>query len=367
MNGILLAKFRLFIRKPWTFIFMSLFCVLFALFTSQGNIGQVTVPVYSDLPNGKDHPIVMSLEESDAYIFEYMEKAEVNELVSEGKREVGVYLMDDRYQLIIASESENIKLVEQFIGSIYQKTNQVKSVMAVADTDKQRQEIETIMKDSKDPLFTIEKENFRGEGTVIFDRKLQGLFGFTLFFVIYTIAFTVLHILEEKQWRVWDRMILSPLKKWQMYAANLVYSFILGYVQILLVFLVFRYISDVHFYGGFSKTLIVLVPYVFAIVALSMLITGLVKTVQQFNAVIPLVAVSMAMIGGAYWPLEIVSSDILLGLSKVVPITYGIELLKGVTVYGQSISTVLFPISILLLMGVLMMGIGINLMERRGT
>lgn len=104
---------------------------------------------------------------------------------------------------------------------------------------------------------------------------------------------------------------------------------------------------------------------IFAIVALSILITGVVKTVQQFNAILPIVAVSMAMIGGAYWPLEIVQSEIMLALAKVVPITYGMEVLNGAAVYGYTIDELIFPISILVLMGVLMTGIGIHLMEKR--
>ena len=62
-----------------------------------------------------------------------------------------------------------------------------------------------------------------------------------------------------------------------------------------------------------------IIPYVFSIVALSVLLTAIVKNVQHFNAVIPIVSVSTAMIGGAYWPLEIVESPILIALSKLNP------------------------------------------------
>ena len=55
---------------------------------------------------------------------------------------------------------------------------------------------------------------------------------------------------------------------------------------------------------------LLIIPYVFSIVALSILLTAIVKNVQQFNAVIPIVSVSFAMIGGAYWPLEIVESTV---------------------------------------------------------
>ena len=160
-------------------------------------------------------------------------------------------------------------------------------------------------------------------------------------------------------------MILSPVKKWEMYVANFIYSFVTGYVQVLLIFFIFRFFVGVDYNGQFIEACLLLLPYVFSIVALSILLTAIVKNVQQFNAVIPIVSVSSAMIGGAYWPLELVESPILLFLAKINPITYGMEILKGVAIYGYSFQELLFPISILLLMGVVMTGIGIRLMEKR--
>ena len=150
-----------------------------------------------------------------------------------------------------------------------------------------------------------------------------------------------------------------------MYVANFIYSFVAGYIQVFIIFLIFRYGVGVDFNGNFVEVCFLIIPYVFSIVALSILITAIVKNVQQFNAVLPIISVSSAMIGGAYWPLEIVESKFLLALSKINPLTYGMEVLNGVVVYGYPLEELLFPISILILMGVVMTGIGIHLMERR--
>ncbi|HLR09594.1 MAG TPA: ABC transporter permease [Bacillota bacterium] len=121
-----------------------------------------------------------------------------------------------------------------------------------------------------------------------------------------------------------------------------------------------------RFWRIFFEVLVLLVPYIiFAIVALSILITGLVKTVQQFNPVLSIVTLSMAMIGRAFWPLEVVESGWLLAIAKIVPVTHGVELMNGSVVYGRSMNELLFPVSVLLLMGVAMAGVGMHLMERR--
>jgi len=215
------------------------------------------------------------------------------------------------------------------------------------------------------PLFTIEKSSFKGAEAFVYDQSYHTLFGFTLFFVIYTIAYNVLSILIEKQEGLWDRIILSPVKKWEMYVGNFIFSFLSGYLQILLILFIFRFIIGEDFNGRFVAVCLLLLPYVFSIIALSILITALVKNTQQFNGIIPIVAVGSAMIGGAYWPIEIVESKFMIFLSKINPVTYGMELLNGAVVYRYPLDELFLPISILLLMGVVMTGIGIHLMERR--
>jgi ABC-2 type transport system permease protein len=367
MRGILFAKMKMFFRKPWLFVIMTAVCVMFAFFTSQGGVNKIPIPYSVVGGSDQTHLIVEELSQAEAFHFHKVTQDELKELVSEGKREAGLIIKESEFNIIISSRTSTTSLLQQVAGKAYGDVGQKEALKASAESKGiQAEEVGAWYSEAEEsPVFLIKQSSFKGTDTFVYDPKLQSLFGFSLFFVIYTIAYNVASILYEKREGVWDRMILSPIRKWEMYAGNLVYSFILGYIQLALIFLVFRYVTDVKFYGGFDKVLLLLVPYVFAIVALSMLITGLVKKVQHFNAVIPIVAVSMAMIGGAYWPLEIVDSPVLLALSKVVPLTYGMEALKGATINGWGLEQLMLPVSVLVLMGVLMMGVGINFMEKR--
>lgn len=367
MRGILFAKMKMFLRKPWLFVVMTAVCVMFAFFTSQGGVNKIPIPYSVVGGTDQTHLIVEELSQAEAFQFHEVTQDELKELVSEGKREGGLIIKESEFNIIISSRTSTTSLLQQVAGKAYGDVGQKEALKASAESNGiQSPEVDAWYSEAEEsPVFSIKQSSFKGSDTFVYDPKLQSLFGFSLFFVIYTIAYNVASILYEKREGVWDRMILSPMRKWEMYAGNLVYSFILGYIQLALIFLVFRYVTDVKFYGGFDTVLLLLIPYVFAIVALSMLITGLVKKVQHFNAVIPIVAVSMAMIGGAYWPLEIVESQVLLALSKVVPLTYGMEALKGATINGWGVEQLMLPVSVLVLMGVLMMGVGINLMEKR--
>ena len=69
---------------------------------------------------------------------------------------------------------------------------------------------------------------------------------------------------------------------------------------------------------------------------------------------------------GAHLPAvpSVVQPEVLM-LSKIVPVTYGMEALKGVAYYDYGWSELAGPLSIMCLFTVVCMGIGINLVERR--
>lgn len=218
----------------------------------------------------------------------------------------------------------------------------------------------------ENPALTLTKitQNNEGEG-FIYDSQLQGLFGMTLFFVIFTITFGLSTVVAEKRSGTWDRLILSPIKKWEVYIGYLSFCFTIGYAQIILMFLLFQHVFGFDLGERWGALLIIAAFYTFAIVALAMLLMGIVSKPEQLQAVIPVVAVSFAMLGGAQWPIEAVTNEIMLTLSKFIPVTYGMEALKGAALYNRSLFELSEPMVILLGFGILFMGMGINLMERR--
>ncbi|WP_019243218.1 MULTISPECIES: ABC transporter permease [Bacillus] len=368
MLGILLVKFRLIMRNPWSFIISTVSIIAFAYLLGANISNKVEVPVYSELPKNQSVEMIDILNKSNSFQYKIYKETEAVQRVEENKSELAVGLKDGEAVIVASSKGKNEQLIGYEVSKAYMNLMKKEIVLknAASVPTINQKNLEKKLDNLEDyNVFKIEKKGFKASDTLVYDSRLQSIFGFALFFSIFTIAFNVVTILIEKQEGVWNRMLLSPLKKWKMYTSNLLYAFIIGYAQIAIVFFIFRFGLGISFYGAFGKTLFILVPYVFCIIALTLLIAALVKTMQQFNVMIPLVAVSMAMIGGAYWPLEIVTSDTILTLSKIVPLTYAMEALKGATVYGHSWDALIFPTSIMLLMGVVMIGLGIKVIDRK--
>lgn len=365
MIGLLIARFRMLIRKPLAFILTTLACILFAWIMGISTSAKMEVPVFGSLSESEVDTLVQGLNKNESFEFVVFAEEEARNKVSEGSAEAAVHLKEDSFTLFRSGNTQNEQLIYQTVESFYKEMQQEAAFIELMEDTEKASEKWQEMKGN--PVVDISIVSYTDATGWVYDASLQSLFGFILFFSIFTVGFNVVEILRDKQSGMWDRLILSPVSKGAMYTANLLYGLILGYVQMALILVVFKYVAGVNFYGSFTKTLLLIIPYLFTVVALSLLISSLVKTMGQFNAVIPLIGVSFAMLGGAYWPIEIVSSEMMLGISKVIPVTYGMEMLKGATIYGQGFGEFFPQIGILVAMGIVMMVVGIRLMEKRNV
>ncbi|MEH6944812.1 ABC transporter permease [Bacillus sp. JJ722] len=368
MLGILMVKFKMLLRKPWAFIGLTVSIIVMSVIIGTNFSVKSEVVVFSNQTEQEIKPLLKQLNDIGTFRYTLYDEDDAIQRVRENKSELAVELKKDSANIIIATSSQNADIIQYEVIGAYQDLKRKEDVLQHALTipTVNIQELEKKLDSLSDyNTFKMDKESFTTEDSFVYDAKLQTLFGFSLFFVIYTIAYNVVTILTEKKEGVWNRMIISPIRKWEMYAGNLLYSFIIGYLQVVIVFSVFHFGLNIEFHGAFGKTLIILIPYVFCIIALSLLVAALVKNLQQFNVALPLVAVCMAMIGGAYWPIEIVSSDIMQSLAKFMPIYYGMEALKGATVYGYDWNQIAYPIGMMCLIGVVMIGLGIQIIDRK--
>lgn len=365
MKSIFLLQWRRFRRAPamvLSFLVMTL--VFVALLAGNNPAERPAILAFADdsLPDAEAKEWVAQLNKENEFKFHFVEEAEAIEAVAEGDANLSLRLMEKDYRIVLAADDMNRFILEAFLNRKYREELRLREIEEQQTGGNIRIEVASLMEEPALKVTTStlgETEEFR------YNNQLQLLFGMSLFFSVYTIMFSLMKIVEEKRYGTWNRLILSPVKKWEIYLGHLAYSFTIGYVQIALVFVLFKYMFNFDLGDRFGAILLIVACYTFAIVALSMLVMGAVSRPQQLQAIVPIIATGMAMIGGAFWPIELVDNQLLLAISKVLPMTYGLEALKGVAIYDRNWQELAEPLSILLLIGVVCMGIGINLMERR--
>lgn len=350
VKAVLYQLVRDVIRNPVELVFMLGLTIIFALIAggTSGSNAQVVHVFSTELSKPELQDLATDWEENNWNV-RIVSEEEAMQLLSKQQADGVIEAGELDYTLHAAYEGSTfVPLTQAELNHYYANKRLAKAgVTDIVD----------------EGSFAIKTEPMQ-EGTN-FDRSLQALFGFALYFAIFTMSFSIMSLLRQKEEGIWNRLILAPASKTALYAGNLLFSFLLAYVQIFLSLVLFNVVFGYDYYGGFWKLSLVLIPYVFAIMAIGLLLSGIVRSSQQLNAVIPLVATVFAMIGGAFWPLEIVRSETMRALSYLSPIRHALDMMKGATYQGASLAEFLLPTSVLLFIGLTVTGIGIRLMERK--
>lgn len=362
MKAILWAEFHQVLRRPTMYLLTFFLTVLFAAMFGQQVMKERIVPVFSKEMDAKEvGRLVERLNEREPVSFKPVEADKALRQINAGEADIALELTEEGYRLLTTGRAPDVSMVEQQVRGVLEQQRWISR--AAEQLNQPREELERGA--AKLPPLDLSVSTFRTADGFRYDAQAQAVFGMTLFYAIYTITYTVGRILQRKKEGIWDRMIIAPVSKTQIFFAYLLFGFLLGYGQIALIFTLFRTLFHMDFGGSFGMVLLLCIPYVFVTIAMGISLCASIRSPQHLDAAVNLLAISSAMVGGAFWPIEIVSNKILLFLSKLVPITYAMEMLKGVAVHGWGWREAAEPMTMLIAMGVILMGIGINVMEKR--
>ncbi|GMQ60959.1 ABC transporter permease [Vallitalea maricola] len=193
-----------------------------------------------------------------------------------------------------------------------------------------------------------------------YDNLKQALAGFALFFSMFLVFFGIGNIVDEKKHYVWQRQLVSPIKNISILSGNVIATFIAGFVNILVMVYGGKYLFHIDWGKSDIGVLLLLGAFIFTITCLGLFISSFFKTGQQLSAIVPVITVSTSMLGGCMWPLEIIQSKTLLFIANLTPQKWALEGIKDMIMYGHGIESIVTPVLVLLLMGIIYLALGIR-------
>ncbi len=351
-------------RNPVAVLIMTGLSVMMTLFIGGQSFDRLTVAVLpdQDMPQAEVELWLELLEGSDTYNFEIAEEEPTLLALQSSETGLAVRLQPEDFVVLAASGDTEAERLAAFVGARYRQELALRASSAEADLAELR---DTVRERLESPAMTVRAAEAATEAAFAYDMRVHTLIGMGLFFATFTAMFSVSNLLEDRRLGVWDRVIQSATPRGAMYSGHLIFSFLLGLVQILIVFLLFNLVFGVDLGQNWPGVFVTIALFTLAVVALGLFLAGLVKNTQQLSVLIPIVAVSSAMLGGAYWPIEIVSNQLLLTLSRFVPIRYALDALKGIIYYDYGWSQLASLYGVLALFIIVLMALGLILVDRR--
>ncbi len=388
MLNLLNLRFKLLKDDKWMIIIMiAMTLVLTFVFTSSMSGDYKPSAVLIDYDNSDvSRQFTDELNNSLSINFRLENIEKGKELIEKGNVIGGLIIPEGFKNDIINNKNINLELIKTKDSlEIFQMQNTVRSEVfklksnyntAVATVNilkkeglqTEEEQIEKIYQigvehwEYRNPI-TLKSSLFEVESDWAYNPRIHYLVGFTLFFATFTIVFVAGDILKEKHQHTWYRKLISPIAKWKIMTSLLITTFLVGFMQMLLMVLAGRYIFQINWGMNVIFVLGIYGAFVFAFTSIGLTISGVVKNYEQLGSIVPIILVASAMLGGTMWPLEIISSKMLLTLSNLMPHKWAMEVLTHTAAYGFNASMYLRSFSVLTGMGLIYLAIGIKLVS----
>ena len=364
MNAVVWAQFAKDKRNPFVILLFIAGSIFATLLFAGGIYSPTTVAIFSEEKNASE--IEEKWEEllnvDDSFQFIVADPDQARDDVREGKLDVAVRVMETDYRLVATSELPTVSYVEQHVDKVFQQEAQITAFVQTRGDEKVRDELESYLDDAP---FQMETQGLESEKIPNYNMSTQLLFAFTFLISMFILGLKVNNVTHDKVSGIWNRMILSPISKTNMYSGYIFYSFMITLFQVVVVLFVFKYVMNYEVGDQLWIIIVIAAFFIFSMISIAMLITGFVKTPEQFYAIYPSFIPLIPLVSGAYMMPGTITNPVLLFIADLFPMAHAMEAIMSVIFYDAGFQDVIMPLLYMLLIGVIAMGVGINLIERR--
>jgi len=185
----------------------------------------------------------------------------------------------------------------------------------------------------------------------------QSIPGMGSMFVMFTVFASLFVLIREKRnWTI-QRMVMMPLTRGQILGGKILMWFLVGMLQFAVVFVI-GLVVGVNFGHDVVALLLVMMLYTLCITAFSFAISTLLKTEAQANSVSLLLALMLASLGGAWWPLDVVPGFMQV-IGHLSPVAWAMDGFRSLIFENGTLMTVLPSLGVLGLLTAIFFGFAV--------
>ena len=195
-------------------------------------------------------------------------------------------------------------------------------------------------------------------GINIQDGLGQSVPGMGSMFVMFTVFGGMVTLIHEREDWTFQRLIMMPIGRSQLLGGKITGRFTLGIIQYLIVFAV-GLAAGLYFGSDHLAILFVILSFTLCVTALSFAIGSRLDNAQQASGLSLLLSITLASLGGAWWPLEIVP-EFMQVIGHISPVAWAMDAYHILIFQGGTFADVWVSIAVLLGMTILFFILGIR-------
>ena len=219
-------------------------------------------------------------------------------------------------------------------------------------------DVETRLSTRPNPVSFTTSAGDEGEAAGVDQGFGQSTAGMGAMYVMFTVLGGMAVLQRERtQWTL-QRLNSLPVLPGQILAGKMLTYFCLGMLQFLIVFTV-GLLVGLDYGRNLPALLAVMAAFALCCTALAFAIAPRLTSEAQASGVSTLLALSLAPLGGAWWPLEIVP-PLMRQIGHLSPVAWAMDAFHDLLFFGGNLADVLPEIGVLLAITGLLFAIGVR-------
>ncbi len=183
----------------------------------------------------------------------------------------------------------------------------------------------------------------------------QSVPGMASMFVTFAALLSSASVIREKKNWTFQRLMTTPVSRSQILAGKILMYFLLGMIQYGIVFVAGK-VLGLNLGNDLIALVLVMICLTLCVTALGFAIGTFLKTEEQAGAMINLVGLTLAPLGGAWWPLDIVP-PFMQTVGHISPIAWAMDAFRILLFENGTLVNVLPQLAVLLVITAVLFGI----------
>jgi ABC-2 type transport system permease protein len=186
----------------------------------------------------------------------------------------------------------------------------------------------------------------------------QSVPGMGTMYVMFTVLGGMAALLRERRQWTLQRLTTLPVRRSQILGGKMLTYFILGMIQYAIVFGV-GILVGLNLGAQPLALLPVMIAFTFCCTGMTFALAPFMTSAQQADGLTRLLALSLAPLGGAWWPLEIVP-DFMRTVAYLSPVGWAMQSFHDIMWYNRGVMEILPNVGVLMAAGLVFFFVGVR-------
>ncbi|WP_234117273.1 ABC transporter permease [Clostridium hydrogenum] len=195
------------------------------------------------------------------------------------------------------------------------------------------------------------------------DKVTTSLIGFLAMFLWFVIIQGFRTLIEEKENDTLERILSAPISYSKYLISKIASTYIFSLILLVVTLAIGKYAFNITFAQNLAAEATIFAIYLFAITGIVMLFVPFIKRQQTLTILGSVLMALTGMLGGSFFPLDEVSSKVILTLSKFTPESWVISSVSNITFNNSTLNSQMTSIIVLAAMGLVSLVISYTLLN----